>query len=178
MEVFCPADAWELAEALPEIVASRRPAYIRYNALEPAVAHASPFVMRQAEVLSKGEGVAILTYGFLLREAALARSILESRGVGVTLVNLRTLQPIDRSALRRAARCHLVVTLEDHFRTGGLFSIVAETLLAERLTAQVLPIALEDRWFAPGRLTDVLRHEGFTGARIAERILENLIEEG
>ena len=32
MQVFCPADLGELVEALPQIVASRRPAYVRYTA--------------------------------------------------------------------------------------------------------------------------------------------------
>jgi transketolase len=95
----------------------------------------------------------------------------------VTLVNLRTLKPIDVSAVRKASECRLVVTLEDHFRTGGLYSIVAETLLAERRSARVLPLCLEDRWFAPGLLPEVLRKEGFTGRQIADRIQGVLLEE-
>jgi transketolase len=177
MEVFCPADGPELAQALPEILQSPRPAYIRYNAQEAAVRHHAPFAIGRAEVLSEGDGVAILTHGFLLREADTARRILESRGIPVTLVNLRTLKPIDRAAVLKAAACPLLVTLEDHFRTGGLHSIVAETLLSAGRTARVLSLALEDRWFVPGLLRDVLRHEGFTGPRIAERILDTLIEE-
>ena len=39
MQVFCPADLGELVEALPQIVASRRPAYVRYTAAPPAVEH-------------------------------------------------------------------------------------------------------------------------------------------
>ena len=41
-------------------------------------------------------------------------------------------------------------------------------------TADVLPIALEERWFKPALLPDVLRYEGFTGEQIAVRILERL----
>jgi transketolase len=176
MQVFCPADAQDLVEALPEILASPGPAYIRYTALKPVVAH-QPFAIGRAEVLSDGPEVAILTYGFLLREAALARELLEARGVPVTLVNLRTLKPIDVSALRKASRCRLVVTVEDHFRIGGLYSILAETFLAERLSARVFPIALEDRWFTPGLLQGVLQKEGFTGHHIAETIQDALLEE-
>lgn len=176
MQVFCPADVQDLVEALPEIIASPSPAYIRYTAQEPAVTH-QPFSIGRAELLSEGPRVAILTYGFLLREAILARLLLEARGIPVTLVNLRTLKPIDVSAVRKAAGCRLLVTVEDHFRTGGLYSIVAETLLAERLPARVLPLALEERWFAPGLLPRVLEKEGFTGRRIAERIHDALLEE-
>ena len=58
----------------------------------------------------------------------------------------------------------LTVTLEDHFLTGGLYSIVAELCLREGVTGKVLPFALKERWFSPGLLPDVLEHEGFTGA--------------
>ena len=64
----------------------------------------------------------------------------------------------------------LTVTIEDHFQTGGLYSIVAETLLKNRLTANVLPIALEERWFKPARLQEVLEYEGFTGMKMAKKI--------
>ena len=84
-------------------------------------------------------------------------------------------KPVDEEAILRAAReTNLLVTLEDHFLTGGLFSIVAETLLRHGETAEVLPFALEERWFRPALLNDVLRFEGFTGEQIAARILERV----
>jgi hypothetical protein len=39
-------------------------------------------------------------------------------------------------------------------------------------------IALEGRWFAPGRLADVLEHEGFSADRLAARIAGLLWKEG
>jgi len=176
MQVFCPADGQDLALALPAIVASPLPAYVRYTAQEPAVMH-RPFVIGRAELLSDGADVAILTYGLLVRESLEARALLEARGIAVTLVNLRTLKPIDVSIVEKAARCRLVVTVEDHFQTGGLHSILAETFLRLRLSTRVLPLALEDRWFAPGLLPDVLRKEGFTGKDIARKVQDALLEE-
>jgi len=93
----------------------------------------------------------------------------------VRLINVRTPKPIDEEAVLSAAReCNLLVTLEDHFLTGGLYSIVAETLLRHGQTADVLPFALDERWFRPALLADVLRFEGFTADQIAARILEYL----
>lgn len=91
------------------------------------------------------------------------------------VLNLRTLKPIDEEAILSAARqTRLPVTLEDHFFTGGLYSIVSETLVRNQVGAQVLPLATEERWFKPALLEDILKHEGFTGARIAERISARL----
>lgn len=179
MQVFAPADLDELVEALPTIVADPAPCYVRYN-LEPrslTLPRPRPLTPGQAETVFEGESVAILTYGFLLREAARARDLLEAQGVSTRLVNLRSLKPADQGAIVRAASCPLLVTVEDHFETGGLYSIVAETLLAKGVAARVLPLALRERWFAPGLLTDVLRHEGFTGGGLARRVLQVLNRE-
>jgi transketolase len=66
------------------------------------------------------------------------------------------------------------VTIEDHFLTGGLYSIVAELLLSHGLTGRVLPLALRERWFTPGLLARVLDAEGFTGEHIAAKITSEL----
>jgi transketolase len=173
MEIVCPADNDELVDALPGILESPAPVYMRYNARPAAVAHRGDFTIGRAEVLSLGADVTLLVAGFLLEEALKARAILEGEGLGVRLVNLRTLAPIDGDAILESAReTRLLVTIEDHFRTGGLRSIVAETLLDAGTTCPVLSIALPDRWFRPALLGDVIRSEGFTGAQIAGRVRE------
>ena len=175
MQVFCPADVGELVEALPEIVASRAPAYVRYTGAPAEVEHVSPFAIGRAEVLADERGVSMLTYGPLLREAHRAREVLVARGVPVRLVNLRTLAPVDEQAIVDAVRsAELVVTLEDHFHRGGLHTIVAETCLEHRLAPRVIGLDLGSSFFAPALHADVLRHEGLTGARVAERILDAL----
>ncbi|MEO6631573.1 MAG: transketolase C-terminal domain-containing protein, partial [Mucilaginibacter sp.] len=101
-----------------------------------------------------------------------AVEILKKEGLSVGLVNLRSLKPVDERAIIEATReSRLTVTLEDHFQTGGLYSIVAEVLLKHGLTANVLPFALNEKWFKPALLPNVLQHEGFTGKQVAERIL-------
>jgi transketolase len=93
----------------------------------------------------------------------------------VRLVNLRTLQPIDEAeVLVAASTTRLLVTLEDHFLTGGLYSIVSEILVRHRLRARVRPIAFDGRWFRPGRLPDVLQHERLLGRQLAGRITQLL----
>lgn len=175
MGVFCPADEAELLRGLPSILEHPDPFYIRYNAMKPVVEHSRDFEIGVAERLNDGEDVTILTYGFLLREAMSACRILEAQDISVRVVNMRTLKPVDEAAIVRAAEdTALVVTLEDHFQTGGLYSIVAETLLKNRVRGNVLPVALREQWFTPGLLNDVLRVHGFTGEAIAETIARHV----
>jgi len=178
MKIFCPADLEELVQGLPRILGDNSPWYIRYVQIPPKVKHYDGFAIGRAEVLSDGMDVALITYGFMMHESWRAKKILESKGISVRFINLRTVKPVDEFAILSAAKeCSLLATIEDHFVTGGLYSIVAEILLKHRITANVLPIALENRWFKPALLHDVLSYEGFTGEQIATKILQALKQE-
>lgn len=177
MMVFCPSDAEELAAGIEVLAEYPAPCYIRHNPHPAPIKHNAKFEIGKAEILSEGNDIAILVYGFLLREAVKAKEILEAQGKSVRLVNIRMPKPIDESAVLNAAQdCKLVVSLEDHFITGGLYSIIAELLLKHKLMGNVLPIALEHKWFKPALLDRVLEYEGFTGKQIADRILKRITE--
>ncbi len=174
MHVVCPADAEDLLCALDEIIASPKPCYVRYTSATPAAHHVTDFEFGRAETVLKGKDIAILTYGLLLREAVKAAELLAAEDVSVRLLNMRSLVPIDEAAILRAAEeTRMIVTIEDHFRTGGLFSVLAELLAVNRVACDVLPIALEDRWFKPALLNEALEFEGFTGPQLAGRILDH-----
>jgi transketolase len=173
--VFCPADEEDLRIGMKSTILSGRPFYVRYNALPAAVQHDPNFAIGRAETVHEPSGgsheVTILTYGMLLRQAIEATAELERVGIGVRVVNMRTLDPVDVTALLDAVLSSgLVVTLEDHFKVGGLYSILSEVMVKHRVMAPVLSLALDGRWFRPGRLPEVLRAEGFTGPQIAARI--------
>jgi len=173
--VYCPADEEDMKIGLKHIILSGRPFYVRYNPLPAAVEHDKNFVIGRAETVvepsSGSQEVTILTYGMLLRQCVEAARELEMAGISVRVVNMRTLDPVDVTALLDAAHSSgLVVTVEDHFKIGGLYSILCETMVKHRVMAPVLPMALDGRWFTPGRLNEVLETEGFTSQKIAARI--------
>jgi len=171
MVVCCPADETEMLAAVSSMVADGRPWYLRYNACQPAFRHSMPFVPGAAEVIEEGSDVALLTYGCLLRECYEAAERLADAGIGVRLVNMRTLQPVDEAAILRAARDkQLIVTVEDHFAVGGLATIVAEVAAANQIAVRLHPIALAGRWFTPALFADVLECEGFSAEHLARRI--------
>ncbi len=175
MQVVCPADSEDLLNALDAIVASPKPCYVRYTSAPPAAHHAAGFEFGKAETVLKGKDVAILTYGFLFREALKAAELLEAEDISVRLLNLRSLAPIDEAAiLRAAAETSMLATIEDHFVTGGLFTILSELLARNRVSCDVFPCALEGRWFKPALLDEALEYEGFTGPQLAARILDRL----
>ena len=154
MQVVCPSDADDLVTALDRMVASPNPCYVRYTSAPPVANHVTEFEFGKAETVIKGKDLTILTYGFLLREAVKAAELLEAEDISVRLLNLRSLKPVDEPAiLRAAAETELLVTIEDHFLTGGLYSILSELLTRSRIACDVFPIALENRWFKPALLS-------------------------
>ncbi|MGZ8218478.1 transketolase family protein, partial [Methylomagnum sp.] len=129
MSVWCPADEEDLLLGLETVLRDPAPCYIRYNGARPMARHDQPFEWGRAEVWWEGHDVTLLTYGMLFGEALTAVDLLRRAGYSVGLVNMRMLKPADTGAILTAARrSGLLVTVEDHFKTGGLYSIVAETL--------------------------------------------------
>jgi transketolase len=171
MNIFCPADEEDLLIGLEKVVDSPYPTYIRYNNLPASVKHDPDFEIGKAEIISEGKDVVIISYGILLKQAIEAAELLKLEGKSVGIINLRTVSPIDRKMIIKACRdSFLVVTLEDHFQTGGLYSILSEIIVEEEVICNVLPIALKNKWFKATLLPDVLEYEGFTGEAIAEKI--------
>lgn len=175
INVWCPADEEDMLLGLETILRDPAPYYIRYNNAKPVTAHSRQFIPGQAEVVHSGMDVTVLCYGVLFGECYKAVEQLRQQGVSAGLVNLRTLKPIDTLTLLTAAKqSRLLVVVEDHFKIGGLYSILAETLLEEGITVPVLPLNLDGRWFKPALLKDVLAYEGFTAETIAEKITTRL----
>lgn len=169
MEVFCPADEDDLVKMLPAVWQTPGPSYVRINHKKGNYTH-KPFELGKAEIISEGSNITFLVYGFLFENVLKAKEILEQKGLSVGMVNMRSLKPVDEEAILNVVHnSDLLVTVEDHLLTGGLYSIVAETLLKHRVTAPVLPIAL-NKWFKPGLLSEVLEYEGFTAEKIAKKV--------
>jgi transketolase len=171
MQVFCPADEQDMVAMLPHIWGNESPVYLRAIVRKSTVEHA-PFEIGKAEIFKEGSDITLLVYGYLFEEARQCMQILEAKGMNVGLVNMRSLQPVDEEAILRSCKnSGLVVTIEDHFQIGGLYSIVAETLLKHGVSGNVKPIALNQKWFKPALMSEVLEYEGFTPEKLAVRCL-------
>jgi transketolase len=175
LQVFAPADEEDMLVMMPEIWKSKSPSYTRANLVKPIYQHDKNFRIGKAEVVDEPATITFLVYGILFNQVYQAKQILEEQGQAVGLVNMRSLKPVDEEIILRAAQeSELVVIVEDHFKTGGLYSIVAEVLLKHQTTGNVQSLSLDENWFKPARLSEVLDHEGFTPEKIAMRTLELL----
>jgi transketolase len=172
MEIFTPADEYELLGGLKDFLASQNPGYLRFVSGKPVFEHAGGVEKGKAEIIQQGNDITLFTYGYMFTETMKAKYILEESGFSVGLVNMRYLNPVDEDAIINVIKnSYLNVIIEDHFINGGLYSIVAETLMKNKMTANIMPVALNNKWFKPALIYDVLEYEGFTGKQIADKVI-------
>jgi len=126
------------------------------------------------EILRAGTGgkVALLGYGSGVGKALAAADLLREHGIEATVADARFAKPLDAGLVAQLMAEHeLLVTVEEGVLAGGFGSAVWETLSDAGLPSRILRVGLPDRFVTHG--APALLHEevGFTGERIAERIL-------
>jgi len=147
--------------------------YPRGNALGvPLPEHPEVIEIGTGEILREGSTVALLAYGTGVEKALEATAILDEHGVSATVADARFAKPVDAGlAAQLAAEHELLVTVEEGVLAGGFGSAVWETLSDAGLAPRILRVGLPDRYVTHGAPKLLHEEVGFTGKRIAERIM-------
>lgn len=120
----------------------------------------------EAEVLRKGDAIAILSFGALLSTATEVAETLNT-----SLANMRFVKPMDEKTILELADSHqLLITIEDNCVMGGAGSAVNETLLANNRTIPVLNLGLPDKFQAHGSREEVLNEANLSSSDIIAQI--------
>jgi 1-deoxy-D-xylulose-5-phosphate synthase len=134
MVLVAPANESELKSALEFALNSNQPVCVRYpKDLVPEekfdiVACNEPFKLGKSINLRSNPDskLALVNYGCLLDEVLEAAKILEQEGVEVDVVNARFAAPVDTSIINMLSEGKALITIEDHFVSGGFGSAVLE----------------------------------------------------
>jgi transketolase len=130
MTVLAPGDTDEANALLRQAVDHPGPLYLRLpRGYERPTGATRPPVIGRAEPLHDGGRVLLVSAGGMTGTALEAHALLDARGIRAGVLHVHTVEPLDRAALCAAASTvDVVVTLEEHLRTGGLGSAVLEAL--------------------------------------------------
>jgi 1-deoxy-D-xylulose-5-phosphate synthase len=151
---------------------------------------AQPIAIGTGEILSEGEPagpdapagrrVALIGYGSGVGKALAAAQELQREEVAVTVADARFAKPIDAGLMAQlAAENDLLVTIEEGVLAGGFGSAVWETLNDAGVTApRIMRVGLPDRYVTHGKPALLHEEVGFTGARIAERVVAVVSDRG
>ena len=103
----------------------------------------SPLPLGKAALRRAGEHLAIISYGAFVHVGLRVAEKLAADGIQSSVLDLRTLVPLDRSALLAAARrCHKVLIIHEDSRTGGIGESLAAIIQEEAFEALDAPVRI------------------------------------
>jgi len=172
MVVMAPADENECRQMLSTGYHFNGPAAVRYpRGTGPGVALQSTLdtlPIGKADLRVRGNRVALLAFG-----STVAAAEQVGRELGLTVVNMRFVKPLDRDLLLELAKTHQgFVTIEDNVVMGGAGSGVAEMFNEEGLVMPVLHLGLPDEFQHHASREDLLAEAGIDAAGIRAGVLK------
>lgn len=177
--ILAPADEAECRAMLSAAYHHPGPAAVRYpRGTGPGAkipAHLEPLEIGCAEPRRQADAgslrsVALLAFGSLNGPAARV-----AERLGAAHINMRSIKPLDRDAVLRAADEHeLLVTLEENVVAGGAGSAINELLASEGVQVEVLNLGLPDAFVEHGTPAELLRDCGLDSEGIEASIRARL----
>jgi transketolase len=181
MTVVVPADAAATEAFVEQSLSLKGPVYMRLGRKASPSLPASPSpVIGEAQALRRGGDVVLACCGpYPVLACLAAADALAGHGIEATVLNLHTLRPLDTPALVAAARVtDLVVTVEEHWRNGGLGGAVAEAL-AEAAPTRVLRLGMPDQFVdAVGNQEHLITHYDLTEEQVVTTVRAALGQAG
>ena len=172
MVVMAPADENECRQMLSTGYHFDGPAAVRYpRGTGPGVALQTTLdtlPIGKADLRVRGNRVALLAFG-----STVAAAEQVGRELGLSVVNMRFVKPLDRELLLDLAKTHQgFVTIEDNVVMGGAGSGVAELLNAEGVSLPVLHLGLPDEFQHHASREDLLAEAGIDATGIRASVLK------
>jgi transketolase len=149
MTVVAVSDAEEMRRLMDQTLDWPGPIYIRLaKGGDPIVSDPDKgFAIGKAILVRAPAEILLVTTGVTLGTAIQVADHLADEGLRCGILHMHTVKPVDAETLvATAAPARLVVTIEEHIRTGGLGSAVLETLSDHRTTPlpKVVRLGLPD----------------------------------
>lgn len=179
MRLLAPSSAQDLAKMLEDAIAltDTGPVAIRYpKGIARVVGEHEVGSGMQARKLrnSAVPNVCVLAIGKMVAAAEQAVEILASRGIEVTLWDVRCCVPADETMIADAARHCVVVTIEDGIRDGGIGMMLADlvTNAEGSVRPRVEVLGLPTKFTPQGKPAAILKQLGFDAESLAETLAD------
>ena len=150
MTILAPANENELQHMVATAMAHESgPIAVRFPrgngvgiALDP---EPKPLPIGKGELVREGADIALIAAGTMLAVATEAAEQLAAEGIEATVINARSIKPLDEVLILDAARrCGRVITIEENVIKGGFGTGVLELLAREGLTIPTVQMGVPD----------------------------------
>ncbi len=176
MVVLSPCDAIEAKKATMAAAKTSSPTYIRLAREKTPImtTEETPFEIGRAEIFwqppTGTADVLIIATGALVYKALVVAKKLEAVKIGITVLNLATIKPLDDSTiLRHVKNARAVVTVEEHQIRGGMGSAIAE-LLSREIPTPIEFVGVNDVFGQSGTPEQLLQHYGMDEEHIESAV--------
>lgn len=145
LTVISPADGPQARAALRASAELDGPIYFRIGKREtPLPGLDRRFRLGRAERIGSGTDAAIIAVGGIAHEAVAARDLLAEAGVDTTVAVVSSFNPAPEEDIAELlSSVPLALTVEAHYRSGGLGSLVAEVIAAQLIPCRLLRAGVE-----------------------------------
>jgi len=165
------ADAQSTKKAIRAVADYDGPVYLRIGRDTSPVIFTDDykFTIGKANILKdNGNDLAILATGFPVYQAIQAFDIIKQERIGAKLVEIHTIKPIDKDAILNLAKdTGALLVVQEHYRTGGLGSAVAE-ILVKNYPIPMEEIAVDDIFTESALPNELRMHYGLTVENICK----------
>lgn len=170
--VMAPSNEAECRQMLSTGLQHPGPAAVRYpRGTGTGVAAGndlSTLPIGKGELRLQGSRIALLAFG-----STVAAAEQVGRELGLSVVNMRFIKPLDRELVLAVAAQHEgLVTIEDNVVAGGAGSGVGELLNAEGVQRPILHLGLPDSYQHHASREDLLAEAGIDAAGIRAAVLK------
>ncbi len=170
--VMAPSNEAECRQMLSTGLQHPGPAAVRYpRGTGTGVAAGndlSTLPIGKGELRLQGSRIALLAFG-----STVAAAEQVGRELGLSVVNMRFIKPLDRELVLAVAAQHEgLVTIEDNVVAGGAGSGVGELLNAEDVQRPILHLGLPDSYQHHASREDLLAEAGIDAAGIRAAVLK------
>ncbi|MFJ1521152.1 1-deoxy-D-xylulose-5-phosphate synthase [Acinetobacter sp. ABJ_C1_1] len=181
MVIMAPKDENECRQMLHTAYAYNGPAAVRY----PRGAGVGVEIQKEMTVLELGkaeiiaeikpnsdEQITVLAFGSRVMVAIeAAEQLAQKHDVGVRVVNMRFVKPLDEQMIRDLAEhTHLFVTVEEHAIMGGAGSAVNEFMAQEQIVKPIINLGLPDSFLHQASHNQMLQDCGLDAKGILNSI--------
>ena len=172
MVVINPCDYNQTKAATIAIADYEGPVYLRFG--RPKVPNFTEenqkFEIGKAIKLEEGTDVSIFATGHLVWPSIEASRILRDEGISVELINIHTINPLDKETiLKSVEKTKCVVTAEEHQMNGGLGDSIAQLLCREKPSPLEM-VAVNDTYGESGPPMKLMEKYGLSKSDIVSSV--------
>lgn len=177
IKILSPCDGMEIYKLLYEALENEGPVYIRLtgDSLLPILHKERVKISIGKSIkLREGKDAAIIATGNIVRNAFEAAIILNRCGIDATVIDMHTIEPLDKACLDELLGFPIIITVEEHLLHGGLGSAISEYYACQREKPRQIMLGIDNKYPLSGDVRFVEECNGLTAEAIADRILREV----